>query len=600
MIDFKEWKKTSEDKQGVEMTHPKGHSMYILYKGVPAIQKEALKRLPLAEGGQVKGIHKSEYDKPAKEIKNKYEKHNAGESKAGEHTRKSSESKSFNKELSREEAINSHHQVLGEMQSIKPKLKGLADGGEVQDQKPQAPVVVNVGTPNQQQVSPAAQQAAAPVEVKEPPVQQQNPNVLLPNGSMSAPGSAQTAQQAVEGQQAIDTSKTDALVPLEQAKLKAIQLNAQQDQNNINALRTHADNLAQNIKSIDPDAYRKNMATPAKVATGIGLFLGGLSTPFGGTNFAADFLNKQIDRDIESQKLNNENQKTIWGAYNSLYGNETIASTMAKASMVDAYKAQIDQIAAKLGTPQALVNAQKLKANLAPIQNKAILDSAGNLSSLPNNPSRSAKAIPDQGSNMRHNGMPQGSIGMGEESNASIKPSIIEKDQYADTGILAPDAQQKLDELRYTPKAKDEIDQIKAQYNNAQKADILLSQLHDLHQHLYKNAVEGGSGGYFRRHDPTSTIPFVGDAVSRTLVQPLTANATNKEYDSMKTRITGDIANALRGTNIGQEEIQHIVDRNSPEPKDTPELVEKKERAIRLFIKNSVDKSLLKDWKLTK
>lgn len=306
--------------------HPKGHTIIIAVKSLPKIQQEALKRLPLAEGGEVK---------------------------LKDHSR-----------------------------------KNFADAGAVtsddSDSSPsQAPVVVNVGQPQQ---SPTNVQSAAPVDVQNPNVNPANPPVLLPNGSMSAPGAAQTGQEAVQNQQKIDAARANALLPAEMARQKAIQLNAQQDQDNINALRTHADNLAANINKIDPDAYRKNMSDSSKTATGIGLILGGLSTPFGGHNFAQDFLNNQIAKDIAAQQKNNENQNTIWGAYNSLYGDQNMASKMAKASMADAYSNQVDQIAAKLGTPQALVNAQKAKSDLAVIKNKAILDSAGNLRSTPNNP----------------------------------------------------------------------------------------------------------------------------------------------------------------------------------------------------------------------
>jgi hypothetical protein len=603
---LKDMKKIKEDAKTVEMAHPSGHSLTIILKKVPAIQREALKRLPLYEGGDVKGIHKSYFEEPET-------KKQMGESKAGDKVR----SMDINKK-SKEEAKVEHHKVLGEMKEMpNPKLKGLANGGmanydegskdgpvSTDDQKPPVTVNVNAGP-----TSAAGQQATAPVNVQQPNIPTSNPAVQLPNGSMSAPGAAKTGLQAEQEQRAIDISKAQSMVPVEQAKLEAQRQQAVQDQNNVNALKTHADNLAQNINKIDPDAYRKNMSDPAKVATGLGLFLGGFSVPFGGQNFTADFLNKQIDRDIDAQKQNNENQKTVFGAYNTLYGDQNVASNMAKASMADIYTSQAAQIAQKLGTPQAIANYHKLASDLSVIKNKAILDSAGNLSSLPNNPSKGtspqeqlppgAQANPNQ--KLIDQGLIAGSPshGMpGADAAIQERSGMIEPDKYADSSILNPGAEKHLDELRYTPKAKDEINQIKEQYNSAVQADALLDQLHDVHQKLYKDALKGGSAGYVRRHDPSASIPLVGEALSRTFVQPATANPVNKEYDSLKSRITGDIAQALRGTNVSGEEINHMVNANVPEPGDPPELVQRKERNIRLFIKNSVNKGLLKDWEL--
>lgn len=627
MLDFKDWKKTKEDGKSVTMKHPKGHEMIILLKGVPGIQKEALKRLPLSDGGEI-GVNKSsmEVERP----ENKKEKKMAGESKAGEMLR-SSDIKDTN-----QKAKDEHNKVLGEMKSMpQPKLKSLTKGGDPiqgedvpvsasklesqygpEDEAAQSksdegsspkslaytpaapqspPVVVNVGQP-----SPAAGQAGTPIEVQQPNVPSNNPNVLLPNGSMNAPAAAQTGQQAIQGQQQIDTARAQAMVPVEQARLKALQLNAQQDQDNINSLKTHAQNLADNIKNIDPDAYRKNMSAPGKVATGIGLFLGGFSVPFGGQNFAQEFLNKQIDRDIDAQKANNEKQKTIWGAYNQLYGDQNISSNMTKASMAQAYADQIDQIAAKLGTPQALVNAQKLKAGLSVTANKAILDSAGNLRSLPNNPGAPQK-VPQNGQEPQQPSEPQAGnppplIGQAT-ANASIQPQLIKPDSYADSPVLKSNSQELFDDLRYTPKAKEEFPKIEQQWNSALKADQALGQLHSVHQQLYSDAKEGMAGN-FRRGNAAEHIPFVGGLINQGIVQPITANEPNKRYDAYRTRVVGDIASALKGSNIGVEEVQRVVNDNLPQPHDSPALVAQKERNIRLFIKNNLDTSLLKDWHL--
>lgn len=543
------WQKVGGDKKSTTLKHDKGHVMIVAHGKLPKIQQEALKRLKMADGGTVP---------PQTPVQS--------------------------------------------AQDSMRKAFHFDDGGKVPP-----PVTVNVGQPAMGQPNQSDQ--PTPVEVPQVP---QNQNVLLPNGSMNAPASAQTAQQGAKLGADVQAAKSAAEVPQQQELLnRQTQLN-QDETNNINDLKQKADDFNQwhGQNPLKENAYLENMSTGKKMSTALGLLFSGAGSGLSGQpNMAYDFLNKQIDRNVQAQKDRFGQQSTVWGAYKDLYGNEQVANNMARVHALDALQTKAKITAAQLGTPAAAAALMDLQSKIAPERNKLILDSAGNLKSTPNLPS---KEIPDQGSNSpsRQKMIDQGFIaggnyqpneaGMGmQESSASIQPKHLESDKYADTGVLLPGAQEKLDELRYTPKAKDEINQIKEQYTAAQQADALLSQLHGVHQAMYKQAIEGGSPGYLRRHDPTEAVPFIGPAISNMLVKPATATLNNKEYDSNRTRIVGDIANALKGSNVGVEEIHRMVNDNVPEPHDSPELIEKKERNIRLFIKNNVNKSLLKDWKLS-
>lgn len=76
----------------------------------------------MSEGGEV-GVHKSSME----ERSGKW----AGESKAGSHV-KNMDISSRHKDMAKEE----HHKVLGEMMSMKkPNLQGLAEGGEVKEDR---------------------------------------------------------------------------------------------------------------------------------------------------------------------------------------------------------------------------------------------------------------------------------------------------------------------------------------------------------------------------------------------------------------------------------------------------------------------------------
>jgi hypothetical protein len=74
--------------------------------------------LGFADGGSVKGVHKSYYDD-----------NEGGESRAGDHARHMDLGESH-----KAKALDEHNRVLGEMMAMKrPKLKGLAQGGQITD-----------------------------------------------------------------------------------------------------------------------------------------------------------------------------------------------------------------------------------------------------------------------------------------------------------------------------------------------------------------------------------------------------------------------------------------------------------------------------------
>lgn len=579
MLNFKDFKKVDENKKEVHMKHKDGHTIIIAVKSLPKIQQEALKRLPLNKGGV------AHYD-----------------------------------EGTPDQPVSSD------------------------DPKTTPPVTVNVNAPP----SPAAAQAATPIQVQQPPVNPANPPVNLPNGSMSAPGAAQTGQQGAQEQEMVDIAKSNAMVPVEQARIQAEQNQAQIDQNRINALATHADNLAENINKVDPDAYRKNMSAPAKVSTALGLFLGGFSVPFGGQNFAQDFLNKQIDRDIDSQKANNENQKTIWGAYNSLYNNQHAASAMAKASMADIYTAQAAKIAQQLGTPQAIANYHKLASYLAVSQNKNILDASGNLSSIPNNPIPSRKApsntgqpaldvrkttapgVPPQNppvtaGNAAPGGTSFSDLMKNPDKAETMKESMLgppkamaeEIPQAPQKNpvykILSPDALKKLHgDVQYgPPNARSDYPTVLDQYTKAQQAEKVLNGpkgdgvggIHDLMQQMYANTGSGngvsGLPGHIRRETEggLGSVPYVGPALAA-VTGVIPKSEAQKEYDSNKTVMETDLANALQGL-VAPTDINKIVEANLPAYLDKPRDIENKTQKIVNMVIKAAKTSQLEQYKMT-
>lgn len=509
MLNFSKFQKTAEDGKTVTMRHEKGHEMRILLKALTPIEREQIKRLKMASGGD-----------PA--------------------------------------------------DNVAPD--------PAPSEAPEAAPPIAAPAPSLQSAQ------AAPINVPQVPT---STPVLGQDGTLDPGAAAQTAQQAIGAQGDIDSQTAKAKANYDQQYLDERQRLAQKDAQNLQELKSHTDDFSNYIKSnpIDPNLYGESQDGSQKTATGIGVFLGGLGGQ-GHSNLALDFLNKNIDRNIQAQKENASNRKTVWGAYHDLYGNENIANNLAKISANDILTHQVDLTAQQLGTPTARVKAMQLKSQKAIENSKLLQDSAVDLKNVPGHQELNQGPLSSAASPM----------GGATASNTPVSGA------KTPDSILGPHAEQHFKELAYTPKAKENYGAIQSQYNNAVQADKALAQIDDTFDRLHKNVEEGSIGGNVRRRGAHAVagIPLgIGQAVSSSL-NYLTDTDANKAYDSNQSNLLGYVSSALKGTNIGGGQIEDIVEKNSPERGDSPELAEQKKQAIKDFIKNHTDTSLLKAWNLTK
>ena len=119
--------------------------------------------------------------------------------------------------------------------------------------------------------------------------------------------------------------------------------------------------VADDIKNghINPSHYMENMNAGSKVSTAIGLILGGLGGGIAGQgNPALEYLNKQIDRDIASQRDDLGNKQNLLTALMHQYGNRAAAENMFHAIRREALADQIGEAAAKSKSAQAQAAAQ--------------------------------------------------------------------------------------------------------------------------------------------------------------------------------------------------------------------------------------------------
>lgn len=132
-------------------------------------------------------------------------------------------------------------------------------------------------------------------------------------------------------------------------------------------LSTEVDNSIKDYQSskISSKNYTESKSVGSKIATAIGLILGGIG---GGLlrqeNPALAFLNKNIDRDIDAQKANLNNKNTVLSAYLHKTKDLTEATAMTRAFFLEKYSNDIAKAAALSKAPLAQSRADQVIGKL--------------------------------------------------------------------------------------------------------------------------------------------------------------------------------------------------------------------------------------------
>lgn len=308
----------------------------------------------------------------------------------------------------------------------------MADGGEVPDsQQPQAPVTINIGQPQtglpayqpsfqqpqqpQSQGQPidytnakntdenapygteqmAAQKVANQAQLEQDQQPQQPPKVAPPASMPQAQAGPQggmmddyaqnmrggynmqmrAADEKKLADQALGQAASDAYGKALGTDQKQIDLSQVANQQ----FRDDQMKFMQDLqnKHIDPQQFLENKDTGTKVMNALGLFLGGGGAGLSGQpNLAYDFLQKQIDRDINAQQHNIGNEFNLMDHNRQFYGDDRMAREALRVQYNSMYSHMIDQAKAQNMTPQAQAAADQLKGQLMQ-QNAMILSQAG-------------------------------------------------------------------------------------------------------------------------------------------------------------------------------------------------------------------------------
>lgn len=534
LLNFAHWKVKSHKNGKAVLTHKDGHFMTIATGSLPRLQQEQIKKLAsdtreeqhLADGGDVEAKEKG------------------------------------TSALDTLKTIAHDATPWGSIGAAADSIKGNYASNP--DPAPVDPPLALAGSSTTQPPAPEAAPSAGP--------------------DIQAGMQGAVNQEARGVAQGRDVEK--ALVPANQQILKE-NVDARQtllDDTNTekNELAKHAQDYSDytNQHPTNANSYLERQTGGQQVLQAIGLFLGGLGGH--GKNPALDFLNKQIDRDIDAQKSQADRQHNVWGAYHQLYGDQQIANSMTRIALNDQLLQKAAQAKAQLGTQQAEANYNQLQGA---IQKKNLLE-----------------------------------LGVAAQRSAALKNGLAQPDPHAPTAaaeqrreesklapelrpILAPGHENAYSNLIYDPKSKPHAAELEKEYVRAKQADKILAQLPEAFKSLagetngaigyahrklgHLGAVAGGALGSLVGH------PAAGATVGEGLFTSATGMSDqNRAYDTDRAQIANDISSALGGA-LGVEGAKQEIEASLPEAGDSPEVKRKKLANVAKLIKNNVSTGLL-------
>lgn len=657
-LNLANFSKIKEDKDTVHMKSKDGHVIMLAVKALPKIQREQLKRIPMAQGGTLTGGE----SKLAKGVAN---------------TSPGGGNQGIDKSVSYDNSGSTWDKLKALLPSGGPSSAEASpqdryNGGRIQN--------YDEGTPNEPIKAEAPQSSAPPININvspSAPIQStstpqdaasmppnvsttpENVNLLSKDQTLNVPAAVNLQQQAAREQQAVDAAKGAGAADIEKGYIDRKKQQIDQIQNNYKDLKGQTDDFKTYISGnpINEKHYLENMSAGNKVANAFGLLFGGFKQGYsGGSNPAMDYLNGQIQRDIDAQKSRGEQQRTVLGAYQHLYGEGVVANNLTNVSMNDLYVHKAQMLAAQLGTPQAKATADAFAAQKAIENNKLLLETAarkdqlgggsGNAPQAPNQENKVGPAVPmkQQAPPTAQANPPQekeglfsqfinGRLGMASAAQAPQgemqreEPGILskvlnelkrpepkEQTNFPTYSILSPNAERKLHgTVQYgSEESRQDYPSVLDQYTKAQQAEKVLNGpegngvggIHDLMQRMY---TESGSGNYVYGLGPhirnsmtgaLGAIPEIGPALAgATKIVPRTQ--AQREYDSNKSVMETDLANALQGL-VAPTDINKIVEANLPAYGDSPEDIEHKTQAIVNMVIKGAKTSQLKSYKMVK
>lgn len=285
--------------------------------------------------------------------------------------------------------VKGGHQIRVAHAALKPEHKAMIEKLPIHAATGYVPPSISSADIEGSDMS--AESAPAPeTPASSPPPQAQPQPATQPQGEPEAVGAEfkkgySQAQRGIRENQAVNSEQS-------QANQKLLADSSENQFDILNNINEHRREFAAQHKAflddaaaghIDPNHYLQNQSAGSKVATAIGLFLGGLSTPYTHqANPALQFLNAQIDRDIVAQKENLNQTNTLYQANRQYFGDNLMAENATRAQLLGITQTKLQEEAEKLGTPRAKAAADAATAQLKMSQGQLIDQNAVRKSAL--------------------------------------------------------------------------------------------------------------------------------------------------------------------------------------------------------------------------
>jgi hypothetical protein len=345
-FDLSKFKKCDSNDTHTMFQHPDGHVIYVAHKAMSEEQTKDAKALPFAR------LNKGGYVPPPK-----------GPSLDKEKT------VAFTQGLKSAFGVKKLYEGTKEPLSEEDAVDVMA-AAEANQGLRQAPEMITPQVTITQRDMPGYKPVALDPT---PAIPDHGINTSLPYNPPQAPVSPSPLDQQVAGiQKAADAESSLAR---EQARIAGDQEKALQDvqarfAKQIDSLEQERVALTDAVANnrINPSSYMENQSTPAKVATVIGIILGGFGTKANGENQAVKHLNDQIDRDIKAQQLSMDKQNNMLKFNMQRTSDLNDAMKLTKAQLQEIYATKLEQAAAKSKDPMAQARAMQATGQIRTTQ----------------------------------------------------------------------------------------------------------------------------------------------------------------------------------------------------------------------------------------
>lgn len=382
---LKDCKKVSSDKHSTVLKHPDGHEIKIAHKGLSPKQKGELeslsqskdKPMKMADGGQVS-------DKFPQLLEDEQKRLGAQSGlpislnpmdqmvipkEALQPFKQEAETTAAAKDLAlqAETKQKATADYAAQLQKVQSDNAIRQQAGLPLISPPNAPAFLS----DAQAVTQAPQMEAQPqmqAQLQAPAMQGMGKdpfgNEAYLNNYMAG---MQKEKAGIQGQaeaEAARAKQEQMALERDLMEREALQKNYQET---FNALNKERDSLmADAMKGhINPNQFWEDKSAPSKISTAIGLILGGIGGGLmGQENPALAMLQKQVDRNIDAQKLNLQNKYSLLNANRQSLENEHDAVNMTRVMTNDYIANQLKLAAAKTTDPMAKSRALQLMGQL--------------------------------------------------------------------------------------------------------------------------------------------------------------------------------------------------------------------------------------------